>query len=173
MKESTNMLRHPLNLPMGQTHMPDNRFNLFHIDASEIHFDCLNASLFYAGDLAPQENIQADSPHLLQNGHLHLCSRSLVFDQDAPQPTSIAQATDHEGLEPLVKFRFNRRFDFEMLAGYQLETYQDKGGKGALVEEFYRYLLLQTFQDELNLGTVVDYQELLDASSLGQFREDL
>lgn len=41
------------------------------------------------------------------------------------------------------------------------------------MEEFYRYLLMQTFQEELNIGTVPDYQELLDASSLGQFREDL
>lgn len=48
-------MRHPLGLPMGQTHMPNERFNLFHIDNQEMHFDSLNASAFLFNDFIEQQ----------------------------------------------------------------------------------------------------------------------
>lgn len=55
-----------------------------------------------------------DSALLLQNGVLHIGSRSLVFDQD-PNPIS-------KDLPDLIKFRYNEKFDFEVLSGEQLES---------------------------------------------------
>jgi len=41
---------------MGQTHMPHERFNLFHIDNQEIHFESLNASAFLINDLIDKQD---------------------------------------------------------------------------------------------------------------------
>ena len=40
---------------MGQTHMPNERFNLFHIDNQEMHFDSLNARAFLFNDFIEQQ----------------------------------------------------------------------------------------------------------------------
>lgn len=61
---------------MGQTHMPNDRFNLFHIDNGEMHFDSINASAF----LLDEPGADLESSHLLQHGNLHICSRSVIFD---------------------------------------------------------------------------------------------
>lgn len=60
------MLGHPLGLPMGQTHMPHERFNLFHIDNAEMHFESLNASVFINDHLAQtNEELNLESQLLL------------------------------------------------------------------------------------------------------------
>jgi hypothetical protein len=59
-----------LGLPMGQTHKPNPRFNLFHIDSAEVHLDSFRVQIF-----EPYQKT-------LQPGLLHACSRCLVFDSD-------------------------------------------------------------------------------------------
>jgi hypothetical protein len=45
-EEKFNPLTNSLGLPMGQTHMPHERFNLFHIDNQEQHLESLSVSAF-------------------------------------------------------------------------------------------------------------------------------
>lgn len=104
---------------MGQNHLPNQRFNLFNIDNQELHFDSLSVSAFII-DVDTQSlhkrdtDIKLESALLLQKGLLHFNSRSLVFDQD--QNITDKQFSD------LVKFRFNSKFDYEVLSGEQLEV---------------------------------------------------
>lgn len=35
-----------LGLPLGQTHMPNQRFNLFHIDNQEMHLNMIQCTTF-------------------------------------------------------------------------------------------------------------------------------
>jgi len=117
-KEESTYLGSTLALPMGQTHLPHPRFNLYHIDNQELHFESINVSAFLLdadlGDYSHKEVDQKlESALLLQNGVLHFCSRSLVFDQDV-------NLIDKK-LPDLTKFRFNSKFDFEVLSGEQLE----------------------------------------------------
>jgi hypothetical protein len=102
---------------MGQTHMPNQRFNLFHIDDQEHHLETLTVSAFmFDSDLSSLASREADqrleNSSLLQNGVLHVNSRSLVFDQEAKD----------NKLPHLTKFRFNSKFDFHVVSGEQLET---------------------------------------------------
>ena len=84
-----------LGLPMTQTHMPNNRFNLFFIDTMEMHLDSFQVSIF-----DPSRNA-------LESGILHLCSRSITFDSNAIQ-------TD------LLKLRFNATFSYDNFCGEML-----------------------------------------------------
>jgi len=110
---------------------------------------------------------------LLQNGVLHVCSRSLAFDQDPDG-----------SLPPLNKFRFNSKFDFEVLSGEYLEQVHsqllelvqgkediDVPGHLLLLDYFYKYLLFQTFPEVLSpslnfdQGILEDYSQILDRSA--------
>ena len=55
-----------------------------------------------------------------QNGVLHICSRSLVFDQD--QTPSTSSDSHVMQLPHLAKFRYNSNFDYEVASGQQLEA---------------------------------------------------
>ena len=57
-------------LPLGQTHVPHPRFNLFHVDRTEHVLDSIRVSIFDS------------TQNCLEQGYLHLCTRSLVFDSD-------------------------------------------------------------------------------------------
>ena len=82
-----------LGLPLGQTHKPNPRFNLFHLDAHEIHLDSFKVQIF------------DPSQKSLQHGLLHVCSRSIVFD-------SAHMETD------LLKLRYNAsKFTFDTFGG--------------------------------------------------------
>ena len=100
---------------MGQSHLPHERFNLFHIDNLEIHLESLTVSAFLH-DIDPsnpptkESDQKLENISLLKNGVLHINSRSMVFDQDTK-----------ETLPDLAKFRFNSKFDFERISGDQLE----------------------------------------------------
>ena len=84
-----------LGLPTTQTHLPNNRFNLFFIDNAEIHLDAFQVSIF-----DPSRNA-------LESGILHLCSRSITFDSNQIQ-------TD------LLKLRFNANFSQDNFDGDML-----------------------------------------------------
>jgi len=161
-EESCSPLTHSLGLPLGQTHMPHERFNLFHIDNQEQHLESLSVSAFiHNGSI-----LAGESSQLLQNGILHICSRSILFDQD----NSVGE---EKFLPDLVKFRYNEKFDFEVVQGEQLEmVHQQVQSKSKLaqnlqiLDEFYRYLLFQTFPEILSASNVDEYTQILDESSL-------
>lgn len=116
---SQNTLGHNLGLPLGQTHLPRDRFNLFHIDNKELHLETLNVSAFLLDtnqqSLQSREtDVKLESALLLQNGCLHVNSRSLVFDQD--------QSITDKRYPDLIKFRYNSKFEYEVLSGEQLEV---------------------------------------------------
>ena len=137
--------------------MPNPRFNLFHIDEQEHHLETLTVSAFvFDADMACLTSREADqkleNSSLLQNGVLHVNSRSLVFDQEAKDSQ----------LPDLTKFRFNSKFDFQVLSGEQLESvhsqvleaYQKQQSRAAqiggqvkvpqnllVLDYFYKYLL--------------------------------
>ena len=145
---------------MGQNHLPHHRLNLFHIDNQELHLDTLSVSGFlFNADISSLESRAADikleQPNLLQSGVLHVNSRSLIFDQD---PTS-------KDLEPLQKWRYNSKFEFEVIQAENLEAIHQKvldhfkaparkkmaplTPKMVLLDYFYKYLLYQTFPEAL------------------------
>ena len=57
-------------LPIGQTHNPHERFNLFHIDRKDVVIESFKVSLF------------EHHTNSLENGIIHLTSRGIVFDSD-------------------------------------------------------------------------------------------
>ena len=82
-----------LGLPLGQTHKPNPRFNLFHIDSHDSHLDSFRVQIF-----APNQKS-------LQSGLLHICARGVIFDCDQMET-------------PLLKISYNaHQFTFETFAG--------------------------------------------------------
>jgi len=116
-----------LGLPTDQTHVPHQRFNLFHIDTQEKHLDSFGVSIF-----DPSTNSK-------EPGVLHLCSRSVVYDSDT-------MSTD------LLKLRFSPgTFSFDNFCGEELQqvvqSYQVSGqvptSQSLLYSQLYELLAEQ------------------------------
>lgn len=83
---------HTIGLPSGQSHVPAKRFNVFHLNASEVHLDSFQVQIF------------TPPSKCFQSGLLHVCSRSLTFD---PEQLDIQ----------LLKMPFQQNFSFDMVCG--------------------------------------------------------
>lgn len=129
-------------------------------------------------------DLKLENQNLLHNGVLHVNSRSIVFDSDAREST----------LPELTKFRYNQRFDMEMVSGDNLEQVHSQilemnAAKNReipthllLLDYFYKYLMFQTFPEVLSpslnwssngQALMEDYSQILDRSSYTQFQQDL